>query len=104
MWRKRNKRPKHQLTLYTIPTTFLSKISVWCYQHLYINLHRWNLSKPLDCPLYGKRGNLQHVLSGCYISLTQGKYTWQHNQVHQEFGEMIEKNRETKQNTQETNI
>lgn len=52
----------------------------------------WEKRKPTTCTFR------------MYISLTQGKYTWQHNQVHQEFGEMIEKNRETKQNTQETNI
>ncbi|XP_063418448.1 uncharacterized protein LOC134701249 [Mytilus trossulus] len=45
------------------------------------NLHRWKLSETPDCPLCGNRGTLQHVLSGCNIALTQGRFTWRHNQA-----------------------
>ncbi|VDI43593.1 Hypothetical predicted protein [Mytilus galloprovincialis] len=51
------------------------------------------LSETPDCPLCGNRGTLQHVLSGCNIALTQGRYTWRHNQVLRELAEVIEKQR-----------
>ncbi|XP_063420791.1 uncharacterized protein LOC134706007 [Mytilus trossulus] len=57
------------------------------------NLHRWKLSETPDCPLCGNRGTLHHVLSGCNIALTQGRYTWRHNQVLRELAEVIEKQR-----------
>ena len=45
------------------------------------NLARWGLIPEPDCPLCGKRCTLERVLSSCNISLSQGRYTWRHDQV-----------------------
>ena len=33
------------------------------------------------CKLCGGNGTLAHILSGCSVALSQGRYTWRHNQV-----------------------
>ena len=45
------------------------------------NLKSWNLSDTSECALCGAYGNLRHILSGCKVSLTGGRYTWRHNKV-----------------------
>ena len=44
------------------------------------NLHLWYGEEP-TCPLCAAPANLKHILVGCRTSLTQGRYTWRHNQV-----------------------
>lgn len=44
------------------------------------NLHRWYGEEPA-CPLCAAPASLKHILVGCKASLTQGRYTWRHNQV-----------------------
>uniref|UniRef100_A0A3B3B355 Reverse transcriptase domain-containing protein n=1 Tax=Oryzias melastigma TaxID=30732 RepID=A0A3B3B355_ORYME len=44
------------------------------------NLHLW-LGKDPACPLCTSAATLKHILVGCKICLTQGRYTWRHNQV-----------------------
>ena len=57
------------------------------------NLHKWKLTETPDCPLCGARGTLQYVLSSCAIALSQGRYTWRHNNVLRELADVIEKQR-----------
>ena len=44
------------------------------------NLHQWFGEDP-GCVLCAKPASLRHILTGCKTSLTQGRYTWRHNQV-----------------------
>lgn len=44
------------------------------------NLHQWMGEDP-GCALCSRPGSLKHILTGCRASLTQGRYTWRHNQV-----------------------
>ncbi len=44
------------------------------------NLHEWYGEDP-TCPLCPSPATLKHILTGCKTSLTQGRYTWRHNQV-----------------------
>ena len=55
------------------------------------NLHKWNLIDTPDCPLCGNRGTLYHILTACTIALSQGRYTWRHNQVLWELADVIAK-------------
>ena len=45
------------------------------------NLHTWGLVESPDCPLCSKQGNLDHILSSCGVALSQGRYTWRHDQI-----------------------
>lgn len=42
------------------------------------NLKQWYGEDPM-CPLFSSPANLKHILVGCKTSLTQGRYTWRHN-------------------------
>ena len=44
------------------------------------NLKLWVNGDPL-CLLYSGIATLKHILSVCKVSLSQGRYTWRHNQV-----------------------
>ena len=44
------------------------------------NLNQWYSEDP-KCPLCPSPATLKHILVGCKTSLTQGRYTWRHNQV-----------------------
>lgn len=44
------------------------------------NLSQWYAEDPM-CPLCPSLATLKHILVGCKTSLTQGRYTWRHNQV-----------------------
>ena len=44
------------------------------------NLKLWVNGDPL-CSLCSGTATLRHILSGCKVSLSQGRYTWRHNQV-----------------------
>lgn len=39
------------------------------------------LSEETLCPLSSDTAAVKHILSGLKASLSQGRYTWQHNQV-----------------------
>ena len=47
------------------------------------NLSRWSNSVvQLNCSVCGcPRPTLKHILSHCYVSLAQGRFTWRHNKV-----------------------
>ena len=44
------------------------------------NLQLW-FGKDPACPLCTTPATLKHIMVGCKTSLTQGRYTWRHNQV-----------------------
>ena len=44
------------------------------------NLHQW-FGKDPGCVLCSRPASLRHILTGCKTALTQGRYTWRHNQV-----------------------
>jgi len=47
-----------------------------------VNLQRWNIQSSAKCALCGStQPTTAHVLGGCPIALSQGRYTYRHNQV-----------------------
>ncbi|GFN84901.1 reverse transcriptase [Plakobranchus ocellatus] len=53
------------------------------------NLVRGGKKDDPTCPLCQGRQTEEHVLSSCKVALSQGRYTWRHNRVLQEFGSVI---------------
>jgi hypothetical protein len=60
------------------------------------NLATWKLTDDPSCYMCGERGSLRHILSGCHISLTQGRYRWWHDKVLREIADIIELERKKK--------
>src|SRR4029434_11160572 len=58
------------------------------------NLQQWYGEDP-TCPLCPSPLNLKHILVGCKTGLTQGRYTWRHNQVLKCLAAMLETRRTT---------
>ena len=58
------------------------------------NLHLWYGEDPA-CLQCAAPANLKHILVGCKTSLTQGRYTWRHNQVLKCLAAELEKMRVT---------
>ncbi|KAL6462976.1 hypothetical protein MHYP_G00293980 [Metynnis hypsauchen] len=56
------------------------------------NLHLW-LGEDPACPLCSAPAGLKHILVGCKTSLSQGRYTWRHNQVLRCLASAIEEKR-----------
>lgn len=56
------------------------------------NLNVW-LGEDPACSLCSAPANLKHILVGCKTSLTQGRYTWRHNQVLRSLAATIEQAR-----------
>ncbi len=54
------------------------------------NLHQW-FGTEETCPLcYTVNASLQHILSGCRIALSQGRYRWRHDLVLKKLAEVTE--------------
>ena len=53
------------------------------------NLHTWDKSDTPACQLCRGKGSLQHLLSGCTRSLSEGHYRWRHNQVLKATAEVV---------------
>ncbi|KAK0156516.1 Retrovirus-related Pol polyprotein from type-1 retrotransposable element R2 [Merluccius polli] len=58
------------------------------------NLCQWYAKDP-KCPLCPSPATLKHILVGCKTSLTQGCYTWWHNQVLKCLADVLESRRTT---------
>ncbi|KAI8488087.1 hypothetical protein Bbelb_342050 [Branchiostoma belcheri] len=58
-----------------------SRASVYDLLPTAANLKRWRKKDEDKCELYGKTGNLSHVLTSCPVALGKWRYTWRHNQV-----------------------
>ena len=57
------------------------------------NLCRWGLTDDPKCSLCDRPGTLEHVLSTCSTSLTQGRYRWRHDTVLRELADWLENER-----------
>ena len=53
------------------------------------NKNKW-FGKEELCTLCGGQGTLNHILSGCHIALSQGRYKWRHDKVLRELSHSIE--------------
>ena len=42
------------------------------------------------CLLCGKEGTLAHILSGCSVALSQGRYKWRHDRVLKEIASTVQ--------------
>ena len=51
------------------------------------------------CKLCGGKGTITHILSGCEVALTQGRYKWRHDQVLRELAQCIEERRKSSNKT-----
>ncbi|KAJ8397352.1 hypothetical protein AAFF_G00439010 [Aldrovandia affinis] len=56
------------------------------------NLHQWYGEDP-TCALCPTPETLRHIMTGCKTSLTQGCYTWRHNQVLKNLASTLENKR-----------
>ena len=54
------------------------------------NLVLWKLDKDAVCSLCKRYANLEHILSSCSIALSQGRYTWRHNEVLREIAHLVD--------------
>ena len=64
------------------------------------NKQRW-FETDESCSLCGGNGSLNHILAGCDVALSQGRYTWRHNKVLRELASIIQEKllaQHTKQN------
>ncbi|XP_053380041.1 uncharacterized protein LOC128548701 [Mercenaria mercenaria] len=68
------------------------------------NLHRWGLQDNPICPLCDKVGTIEHVLSACSTSLTQGRYRWRHDCVLGELADTLERERTKKREKQSPQV
>jgi hypothetical protein len=57
------------------------------------NLYNWGLVDDATCKLCQKPANLEHVLSACKTALTDGRYTWRHDQVLKVIADGFDKSR-----------
>jgi len=64
------------------------------------NLCIWGLAENPNCKLCGKPANLEHVLSSCSVALSEGRYTWRHDQVLRVIADVLDKARRGKHPTQ----
>ena len=46
-----------------------------------LNLRRWRLRPDAKCLLCDNPCTVQHILNGCPVSLSQGRYTWRHDKA-----------------------
>ncbi|XP_052674360.1 uncharacterized protein LOC128156311 [Crassostrea angulata] len=57
------------------------------------NLAVWGLSDDPNCKLCGKPTNFEHILSSCSVALSEGRYTWRHDQILSVLADSFEKAR-----------
>ncbi|CAC5364749.1 unnamed protein product [Mytilus coruscus] len=60
------------------------------------NLHQWGLIEEPSCKLCGERGTMAHIISGCKVALTQGRYRWRHDKVLKHLAEILDIERRKK--------
>lgn len=54
------------------------------------NLHQWFGNEESCVLCNAPNASLQHILSGCKIALSQGRYRWRHDQVLRKLAEVLE--------------
>lgn len=60
------------------------------------NLQRWRLTEDPFCAQCKRPANLEHILSSCRASLTEGRFRWRHDQVLARLADGLEKERKRK--------
>jgi len=50
------------------------------------------------CKLCGENGTLSHILSSCKVALSQGRFTWRHNQVLRQIALVVDSKRKNHNN------
>ena len=65
-----------------------------------INLCTWGSTSDPSCKLCPKPEILEHVLFSCKVALTNGRYTWRHDQVLKAIAETIDVARRQKNQVQ----
>ena len=58
-----------------------------------VNKNTWFGTEEV-CKLCGESGTLTHILSGCKVALTQGRYKWRHDEVLREVARCVDAKRE----------
>lgn len=58
-----------------------------------VNLHKWGMRENSLCKLCGSIGTMAHILSGCKIALSQGRYRWRHDKVLMTLADILEQER-----------
>lgn len=53
------------------------------------NLQRWGKRQSGTCNLCSNTQTLHHILNGCNVMLTQGRYTWRHDSILQHIWQLI---------------
>ena len=71
------------------------------------NKNKW-FNGEEKCKVCGEEGTLNHILAGCKVSLSQGRYKWRHDKVLRELAESIrgkiDKNRNEPSNSNNSQI
>ena len=106
-------------TRWTTTDRKLTWADIWCYEPLRLrfllrsvydllpspaNLHRWGLLDHPNCQLCNKTGTMEHVLSACNTSLTQGRYRWRHDCVLRDLADTLERERTRKRKKQKPQV
>ena len=53
------------------------------------------------CSLCGQEGTLNHILTGCKVALSQGRYKWRHDKVLRTIANLVEEKRKEKNASQD---
>ena len=62
------------------------------------NKNLWFRTDQYNCHLCSERGTLDHILSGCKVALTQGRYKWRHDKVLRELAHWVDEKRKSNNN------
>ena len=68
------------------------------------NLYLWKLKEDPNCVLCGRKGTLEHILSSCTVSLSQGRYRWRHDTVLRQLAHCLEKERSKVRKVDKANL
>ena len=97
-WEVPEKKLSHREIISTSETSlkFLVK-SVYDLLPTPSNKNRWFDSEE-TCKLCGGSGTLTHILSSCKVALSQGRYTWRHNEVLRQIKQFVDAKRKNHNN------
>ena len=63
------------------------------------NKNKWFRTDQYSCHLCSGSGTLEHILSGCKVALSQGRYSWRHDRVLRELSFWIDEKRKVINNS-----
>lgn len=95
-WESMDKRKLSWLDIWELEGSLLSFFirTIHDLLHTAQNLKQW-LGKDPARSLCQAPASLRQILTGCTTSLTQRRYTWQHNQVFRQLASILEQRRTT---------